>query len=265
MSATTFDVTDGPYFDWVHKHADSFVVNTTRYRSRYAVLHAADCYHITQPGKRHTPNAFTGEKYIKICSDHLLDLVEWVTEERPAAHLRPCKSCNPDAEIFEVGPDSYTVELTKDLDDLKTRDDLNPTERDTLVKARLGQGQLRAKMLKIWGGRCAVTGCNVETALIASHAKPWSCSDDRERLDANNGLPLVASLDRLFDQYLIAFEPATGEMLVSNDIDEANRKILGIPRGLRQALNEDQARFLGIHLEVFSGNQAASDVDEDMF
>lgn len=85
-----------------------------------------------------------------------------------------------------------------------------------------------------------MTGCNVATALTASHGKPWSSSEDHERIDANNGLPLFALPGRLFDMLLTAVEPETGQMRGAASIDEANGEILSIPGRLRQTLNEDR-------------------------
>lgn len=60
-------------------------------------------------------------------------------------------------------------------------------------------------MLKAWNDCCSVTGTNVQEAIRASHIKPWADSNNRERLDAHNGLALVATLDSLFDKGLITF------------------------------------------------------------
>lgn len=82
-----------------------------------------------------------------------------------------------------------------------------PLMRVALANARIGQGGYRQRMMAVWGGRCALTGCPVDAVLIASHAKPWSlCQSDGECLDEYNGLLLSANLDRLFDQGLISFD-----------------------------------------------------------
>jgi predicted restriction endonuclease len=80
----------------------------------------------------------------------------------------------------------------------------NETERLALVRARLGQGPFRTRLVERWGGRCPVTGCSQEQALRASHMKPWRCSTNQERLDSANGLLLTANLDALFDRFLIS-------------------------------------------------------------
>ncbi|QDV39293.1 HNH endonuclease [Tautonia plasticadhaerens] len=67
------------------------------------------------------------------------------------------------------------------------------TERRALVLSRVGQGQFRDSLMSVWGGRCAVTGLDLPVLLRASHIKPWRDSDNRERLDAYNGLLLSPS------------------------------------------------------------------------
>ena len=101
------------------------------------------------------------------------------------------------------------------------------TTRRALSYARIGQGMYRAKLLNIWKGRCALTGCTVQEALVASHAKAWEQSTNRERLDPFNGLLLVASVDRLFDQGLISFDD-DGVLLVRDELGEEDEIALGI-------------------------------------
>ncbi|MGN2435105.1 HNH endonuclease [Pseudomonas syringae] len=109
-----------------------------------------------------------------------------------------------------------------------------------MSQARRGQGIYRKQLLELWDGKCAVTGLIIQTALIASHAKRWVDSTDEERLDPCNDLPLMATLDRLFDNYLIAFAPECGKMLISHRIEEADRAILGVPASLLKKSANDR-------------------------
>ena len=121
------------------------------------------------------------------------------------------------------------------------------TDRQALVQARVGQGLFRDRVLGLWSHSCAVTGCSVKVALRASHIKPWSESTDQERLDPYNGLPLLATLDALFDKHLIAFN-AQGKMLISSELTKEERKLL-LPRDrkLRQKPDRRTAQFLREH------------------
>ena len=131
--------------------------------------------------------------------------------------------------------------------DVEVSRDLPVTDRQTLIKARVGQGKFRDDVLSLWSYRCAVTGCEVQEALRASHIKPWSESNDQERLDKYNGLPLLATLDALFDKHLIAFD-ARGRMLISKKLSREERSLL-LPTGRRLLRLPDKstARFLKKH------------------
>ena len=87
------------------------------------------------------------------------------------------------------------------------------TTRKELRKSRIGQGKFRRDVLRAWNDCCSVTGTNIQEAIRASHIKPWADSNNRERLDAHNGLALVATLDSLFDKGLITFD-SDGQIII---------------------------------------------------
>jgi hypothetical protein len=106
---------------------------------------------------------------------------------------------------------------------------LPETTRRALVNARIGQGGFRRRMLALWDFRCPVTGCDIQDVLIASHAKSWQESTNAERLDEYNGLPLAASVDRLFDRGIIAFG-SDGQILVKPEISDHALGSVGLSR-----------------------------------
>ena len=91
------------------------------------------------------------------------------------------------------------------------------TEVVQLIKARRGQGVFRQRVVNI-EARCRLTGVDATEYLRASHIKPWRKSDDREKLDGNNGLMLAPHVDMLFDSGLISFEN-DGALIVSSKVD----------------------------------------------
>lgn len=101
---------------------------------------------------------------------------------------------------------------------------LEVTERQAIVKSRIGQGQFRENLLSKYG-KCVITGVNIPQVLVASHIKPWAACDNHERLDINNGLILSATYDRLFDSGLISFNEH-GNLLISKFVSDANRALL---------------------------------------
>lgn len=101
------------------------------------------------------------------------------------------------------------------------------TEKESLIKSRRGQGIFRERLIKKYSSTCIVTGINLKTLLIASHVKPWSVSNNYERLSSENGLLLSATFDKLFDKGYISFKD-NGQMIVSHLIDKENRDKLNI-------------------------------------
>lgn len=162
------------------------------------------------------------------------------------------------AEILENVPvqqvmraPSGATALQSDLRALMRDDSLTATERDALVSARIGQGSFRTAVLAHWERRCAVTGCATLEAIRASHIKPWRVATNEERLDPMNGLPLVATLDALFDAGLVAFT-RDGAMLVSQRLPAEEQEKLKLdgcrlrrrPGGPTAAhLDEHRARY----------------------
>lgn len=167
----------------------------------------------------------------------------WGTNPRPA--VQPI--VNNGVALLDL-IHSYAEQA--DIESVRGRKPGGPTQVDALVQARLGQGQYRKDLLKLWDGRCAVTGCSVAAVLRASHARPWCLSTDEQRLDANNGLPLTATLDALFDRGLISFAD-DGSMVCSTALKSADRKLLNLPAPLLKSLTTAQKGYLRDHRRTF--------------
>ncbi|MCU0975783.1 MAG: HNH endonuclease [Steroidobacteraceae bacterium] len=105
--------------------------------------------------------------------------------------------------------------------------ELGATERDAIVRQRVGQDRFRDALMQYWGGRCAVTGLAVPELLRASHAKPWKVANDRERLDVHNGLLLAVQLDALFDRGFLWFD-SCGDGALSPALGAKDRRMLGL-------------------------------------
>jgi predicted restriction endonuclease len=95
-------------------------------------------------------------------------------------------------------------EEESDIEEIKKDKLLDETERDTLIKARRGQGEFREGVKSLYE-HCIVTGIKDKSLLIASHIIPWKESDNKKRVDKYNGLLLSPHIDKLFDRHLISF------------------------------------------------------------
>jgi hypothetical protein len=166
------------------------------------------------------------------------------------------------------GPVEFTVlpadptddpERERDADEreIEARD-LPPTDKQTLIKARRGQGIFRAKLLQI-EPHCRLTGTADPAHLRASHIKAWADSNDRERLDGNNGLMLAPHVDHLFDRALITFGD-DGRLRWLNDQVRALLLAWGIDvdqlRMRPQAFSGKQRRYLREHQLRFDRQRA---------
>lgn len=129
--------------------------------------------------------------------------------------------------------------------DLKS---LSITERDAVIKARIGQGPFRDNLISYWGA-CAVTGLSISELLIASHSKPWRSSNNQERLDVYNGLLLSPNLDKAFDKGFITFG-ADKKIIFSSTLKKKEADSIGIynDMGLKR-LEKQHLPYLKWHNE----------------
>lgn len=152
------------------------------------------------------------------------------------------------ADISELLEDSAEKEIAQSPN-------LTETEKQQLVKARIGQGAFRESLIGMWG-KCCVTACDCVSILRASHIKPWRDSTNAERLDKFNGLLLSPNLDALFDKGLISFSDS-GDMLISKFLSANVRKALGVSSDAKVHLKSEHAKYLKWHREkVFADGTA---------
>lgn len=131
----------------------------------------------------------------------------------------------------------------KEIEDSKT---LPITDKEIILKARVGQGLFRQKLIEYWGG-CAITGCGKKDLLVASHIKPWKDANNDERLDVYNGLLLLPNYDKLFDKGYLTFLP-NGEAKYSKMLSKNDRLLLGLQEGVvLKRIDERHKTYLEYH------------------
>lgn len=120
------------------------------------------------------------------------------------------------------------------------------TEKDSIVKSRIGQGIFRKGLIEYWHG-CAISQCPLTWMLIASHIKPWRDADNQERLDPYNGLLLLPNYDKLFDLGYISFN-SKGMIMYSRLLDKFDRETIGLTNNLHLVkLEEQHLKYLKYH------------------
>ena len=112
---------------------------------------------------------------------------------------------------------------------VETDTSLEPTERETIIRARRGQGLFKDRVMEI-ERRCRITKVDNPVHLVASHCKPWRDSSNEERLNGDNGLMLTPSIDHLFDRGFIGFQD-DGELIISPVAHRPSLERMGIRTG----------------------------------
>jgi putative restriction endonuclease len=152
-------------------------------------------------------------------------------------------------EIVDVSRLDASVDaMLQEASNLLANSVLTTTERHVLARARMGQGMFKAEVSRIEPA-CRLTGVTDFRHLIASHMKPWSISDNAERVSGNNGLLLSPHVDNLFDRGLITFTPS-GAVKVSPRLnpDVPSRWKLDLLQSGRK-FTRNQLPFLEYHQE----------------
>lgn len=149
------------------------------------------------------------------------------------------------------------------LADVREYLSLSSSEREAIVKARIGQGRFRDSLIQYWSA-CAVTDC-AETALLrASHIKPWAQAELMERLSLYNGLLLSPALDACFDSGYVSFDDE-GKILISERLSGDDARALGIhPDMLLRRVEPKHKTYLAFHRDhVFKGKPTRLITEED--
>lgn len=149
-------------------------------------------------------------------------------------------------QVVNSIPEEIIKQIENDLDSVIT---LDKTEKETIIKTRIGHSAFKKALLAI-EKKCRICGITDERFLIASHIKPWSVSNNQERLDVNNGLLLCPNHDALFDKRYISFDE-TGKVMVKESLDDTTKILLNINETMRIKMNERQQFFMRWHREKF--------------
>jgi putative restriction endonuclease len=157
---------------------------------------------------------------------------------------------SPSKFVFKVDMLDTEVNVVKEVREHASEyATLTKTEREAIVKSRLGQGIFRYNLIKLWGS-CSVTDLQNVTLLRASHLRPWKDSSNSERLNPYNGLLLIPNYDLLLDKGLITFQ-SSGNIVISKRLDPHGQRVFQIDKDvkLRHSFAESK-EFLEYHREV---------------
>lgn len=120
-------------------------------------------------------------------------------------------------------------------------------ERETFIKARVNQSVFRDRLLKKYDCCCLCKVSNPKF-LIASHIKPWACSESDEKLDIDNGLLLCPNHDALFDSGYISFDE-NGVIMISEHLEQNDAIFMNINEYMRISLSSQNRKYMKFHRE----------------
>lgn len=138
------------------------------------------------------------------------------------------------------------------IEDLITKSsDITKTEKDAIIKSRIGQGQFRKSLIEKYDGKCIVTRIDNIKLLFASHIKPWAICDNDSRIDVENGLLLSANFDCMFDCGLITFDN-NGKIHISSFVGKENERRLHLNNQMVASLklSSKLLQYLEYHRDV---------------
>jgi hypothetical protein len=149
--------------------------------------------------------------------------------------------------VGQAGDESISAIVLTSGPDMSTR--------RALAASRMGFGDFRKAIFKIWDGKCAITRSSQPELLKARHIKPWRDSNNEERLDPYNGLLLSPLYDAAFTAGLISFD-FSGRLIFSSAVSNFQWDLLGLRRtAWLEHLKEEHQPYLAYHRkQVFLGS-----------
>ena len=148
--------------------------------------------------------------------------------------------------LFEE--DKISEEDKTFFSELNKMKDLNETEKNTLIKSRLGHSKLKTYLYKKYK-KCEICGMSLKELLRASHIKPWSkCETVEERLSLDNVLLLCPNHDALFDLGFISFD-SDGNILISENLNLEIGVFNNVIEKVKIEMNKEKQKYMKWHRE----------------
>ncbi len=120
-----------------------------------------------------------------------------------------------------------------------------PTDPVFLQVQQIYESVFRNLLLNQYG-KCLLCGVSDHRLLKASHIKPWSKCEPKEKIDIYNGLLLCPNHDLLFDQGFISFDD-TGKVICSNELREVDRVFMNIQPEMKIRLDPKNQKYMEYH------------------
>ena len=114
------------------------------------------------------------------------------------------------------------------------------------VRSSTWQKYFKNQLFKYWGIKCVLTNVQNKDLLIGAHIKPWTKSDDKEKIDVFNGLPLSPNADKIFELGLISFDEQ-GKLIKSSQLSNDDLSKLNINLDVKLDFKDEHYKYLNYH------------------
>lgn len=218
---------------WRAENEDGFILN--RISAASGMIHRTRCQHLGDATWSKDEKNDLGQKQ-KVCALSIASLHDWA-KSHGVNSLSNCGDCQPvpaDGEEL-VAAEAKALNKNGYFDPDGIIDTRPRVARETAC--RQGQPAFRRELLKAYGERCAITGCDQQQVLDAAHIIAYSGPETNH---VQNGLLLRTDIHTLFDLRLIAIDTASMTVLVHHSLEGTEYELLsGLP--LRQPATESQS------------------------
>lgn len=120
-------------------------------------------------------------------------------------------------------------------------------DKEVTTKSRVGHEEFK-KILLEKEACCKICKMSNKNLLIASHIKPWSQSNEIEKVDVDNGFLLCPHHDSLFDKGYISFKD-NGEIIISSQLSEDDKIKMNVNYYTKIDLSIGNKEYLKYHRE----------------
>lgn len=175
-------------------------------------------------------------------------LGDYISELQPNSTIGPIATgSTASSQLTANNKSKKKQRVIKSIAALQTKiASLSTTEKDSVVKSRVGQGYFRDLLIEKYSCKCVLCNITTRSMLYASHIKAWKDSSNTEKLDVENGLLLCAHHDGLFDKHLITFD-ASGNPLVSTTLSTSEQTSLNTGSIPSITMSADMAVYMANH------------------
>lgn len=140
---------------------------------------------------------------------------------------------------------SSVTNWNEEVENILLDTNLQGEEKEIIIKARINQSVYREKLLHRFK-TCCLCGVSDARMLVASHIKPWSKCNPKEKVDVDNGLLLCPNHDKVFDIGLITFDN-DGNIIISKDLKETDRIFLNLRENMKVEISEKNRAYIEYH------------------